>query len=88
MQVKHRRNHFLVWVVLAIVLAIGFLGALIFRPPAPVDTQHPGNVAMEVSPRFQSSNNEVTKYIHVFSPSGVLCASKYVPYAVLTKYQA
>ena len=51
MQVKHRRNHFRVWVVLAVVIAIGFLSALILRSPVPVETQHPG-AAMEVNPVF------------------------------------
>lgn len=78
MQVKHRRNHFRVWVVLAILIAIGFLSALILRSPVPIETQHPGAVLQVIPVNGPDTGNfaAVLHQIPVFgSDTGDIAAA-------------
>jgi hypothetical protein len=48
MQAIHRRRHAWIWIAWAVLLPLGFVLALVLRPPEPVDSQQPGSAAAAV----------------------------------------
>lgn len=43
MQRAHRRNHFLLWLLLGLLIPLGLVMALLLRPSMPVESQRPGS---------------------------------------------